>query len=151
MIGSPEVGRTGAATVAVEDCSGQTSRPQARSVGQHPPPRDAGQERNPEEHVSVLGGVAVLVMVVIVAVVLCEGDGVGVADAVGGAATTVAVDAEEATTVVGDKLCVAEDGRLEREEGLTTTVSVELSRQPPLTQAYPGMQHPPPGKFGQLV
>lgn len=83
-------------------------------------------------------------MAVIVAVALCEVDGVGVRDVVGGAATTVADDGEEATAV-RDELWVTEDGRVDGDEGLTMTVAVELSKQPPLTQAYPGMQHPPPG------
>jgi hypothetical protein len=64
----PDVGRTGAATVAVEVNSGQTSRPQARSVGQHPPPRDAGHDRNPELQANVLEGPAVLEVGMVVTV-----------------------------------------------------------------------------------
>jgi hypothetical protein len=117
------VGRTGAPTVAVEDNSGQTSRPQARLVGQQPPPRDAGQERKPEEHTKVLGTLDVLVIGVIEEVTI-EDDGGGV--------VTGVVD-------------IRDDDRVEGGEGVTTTVAVELSKQPPLTQAYPGMQQPPPG------
>jgi hypothetical protein len=137
--GVSEVGRTGAPTAAVEDNSGQMSRPQARSVGQQPPPRDAGHERNPEEQTNVLGALDVLIMVVIVAVVLVEVDGAAVVDVGGGGGTTaVGVDG----TV---EVCLVDDCTVEAGEGVTTTVAVELSRQPPFTQAYPGIQQPPPG------
>ena len=90
--------------------------------------------------------VDVLVMVVVVKVGLCVVEGAGVADVVGGAATTtVEDDRDEATSVVVVERCVTEDGGVEGGEGVTTTVAVELSKQPPVTQAYPGMQQPPPG------
>lgn len=36
--------------VVDEESGGQVWLPQARSVEQHPPPREAGQDRNPDEH-----------------------------------------------------------------------------------------------------
>lgn len=46
------VGRTGGMTVCVVESGGQPAEdPQARSVGQHPPPREAGHERKPVEQV----------------------------------------------------------------------------------------------------
>lgn len=87
-----------------------------------------------------------LVMVMVARVGLCEVGGAGVFDVVGGGATTTLEDdGDEAIIVVVVELCVTEDDRVEGSEGVTTTVAVELSRQPPLTQAYPGMQQPPPG------
>lgn len=55
-----EVGLPGAVKLPVLSISGQTSEPHARSVGQQPPPSDAGQDRKPVEQTSVLGGVGVL-------------------------------------------------------------------------------------------
>lgn len=56
------VGRTGGAAVAEElelvavVLAGQFAEPQSRSVGQQPPPSDAGQDRYPDEHVRLSGG-----------------------------------------------------------------------------------------------
>lgn len=55
-----DVGLPGAVKLPVLLVSGQTSRPHARSVGQHPPPRDAGQDLKPDEQTRVLAGVDVL-------------------------------------------------------------------------------------------
>lgn len=54
------VGLPGAVKLFVLLSSGQTSRPQARSVGQQPPPRDAGHDLKPDEQASVFGGVELL-------------------------------------------------------------------------------------------
>lgn len=50
------VGRTGGAGVAelLVDEGGQFAEPHSRSVGQQPPPREAGHERYPVEHVRLL-------------------------------------------------------------------------------------------------
>lgn len=143
VVGSLEVGRTGASTVRVDDNSGQTSRPQARFVGQQPPPSDTGQDRKPEEQSNVLERVDVIVILVVVPLRLCD-----VGDVVADAAEeeeTVTVDDDGAETmvVVIDEVCVAVGAVLE--DGMMITVAVELSRQPPVTQAYPGTQQPPPG------
>lgn len=75
------VGLAGALKLFVLLNSGQTSRPHARSVGQHPPPSDAGHDLNPGEHTStfvvevvevveggsvVLGGTAPVLVVTLV-------------------------------------------------------------------------------------
>lgn len=136
VVGTTDVGRTGAPTVAVEVNSGQTSLPQARSVGQQPPPRDAGQERKPEEHPSVLVMLDVLSIVVVVMVGLCALGLAGTADVVGGeATTTVEGEGEEDTTVVVVESDVDNDDRVREGVGVTMRVAVELSRQPPFTQA----------------
>ena len=44
LVSVPLVGRTGAAAVAVLESGGQLGEPQARSVGQHPPPTLAGHD-----------------------------------------------------------------------------------------------------------
>lgn len=63
------VGRTGGAAFAelvveVVD-AGQLAEPHSRSVGQQPPPRDAGQERKPEEQVRLREVEAVTVTVLV--------------------------------------------------------------------------------------
>ena len=51
----PDVGRNGAPGVTVVERGGQRSLdPQARSVGQQPPPSVAGHDLKPAEHVVVL-------------------------------------------------------------------------------------------------
>jgi hypothetical protein len=59
------VGLTGGAAVAEDVRAGHTSEPHARSVGQQPPPKDAGQERNPVEQTNVLASVDVVAIVVV--------------------------------------------------------------------------------------
>jgi hypothetical protein len=61
------VGRTGGSGVALEDVesAGQLAEPQARSVGQQPPPRLAGHERKPVEHVRGREAEAVMVTVLV--------------------------------------------------------------------------------------
>ncbi len=63
------VGRTGGSGVAldVEDVerAGQLAEPHARSVGQQPPPRLAGQERKPAEHVGERVAEDVMVLVIV--------------------------------------------------------------------------------------
>jgi hypothetical protein len=86
--------------------------------------------------------VNVLLKVVVVGAEFCEVDEAGVVEDVIGDITMIV---DEVTTVVVVDVWVEGGG------GATTTVAVELSRQPPLTQAYPGIQQPPPGKFGQSV
>jgi hypothetical protein len=49
------VGEVGAAPVVA--VAGHSTEPQARSVAQQPPPREAGQVRKPVEQVRVCGGV----------------------------------------------------------------------------------------------
>jgi len=49
------VGRTGGTGAAEVVEAGQLAEPQLRSVGQQPPPREAGQERKPELQVSAFG------------------------------------------------------------------------------------------------
>lgn len=49
-----DVGRSGATKMAVLLVSGHTSCPQARSVGQQPPPSVTGQDRKPGEQVTVV-------------------------------------------------------------------------------------------------
>ena len=88
-----EVGRTGAPGWVPEDIDeergGHRAEPQARPVGQQPPPRDAGQERNPEEQVKEVGRVVDEVGAGAADVV------VGVVDVVVGAVDVVAGGAEE--------------------------------------------------------
>lgn len=91
VVGISEVGRTGGFIVPVEESSGQTSVSHPRLVGQQPPPREAGQERKPEEHDKLLETREVVAVVVVVEVVLCEVGGSGGSDSVGGAATMVEV------------------------------------------------------------
>lgn len=59
-----EVGRTGTLSeelgedddgVVVVEVAGHATGPQARSVGQHPPPRLEGQDRKPEEQERAVG------------------------------------------------------------------------------------------------
>jgi hypothetical protein len=65
------VGRTGGSGVPLDckdvDKAGQLADPHARSVGQQPPPRLAGHDRKPVEHVreSVAEDVIVLVIVMV--------------------------------------------------------------------------------------
>lgn len=99
-----DVGRAGAVKLPVLLVSGQMSGPHARSVGQQPPPREAGQDRKPEEQISVATVVEVLDSV-LVSVLVTVGDREDVVeglalelDNVGRGATTVApvvLDAEE--------------------------------------------------------
>lgn len=92
------------------------------------------------------GGVVVMEVVVKISLRLCVVEGKGVCDVVGGATTSVDVGEDEPVAVEELVACVVKDDDcVEGVEGVTITVAVELRRQPPLTQAYPGMQQPPPG------
>lgn len=88
-----DVGRAGAVKLSVLVSSGHTSLPQARSVGQQPPPKDAGHERKPEEQTSVFGWLELLKVVVVVivlsVVVVVVVPSVVVSVVVGGGATVV--------------------------------------------------------------
>lgn len=155
-----EVGRPGAVKLSVLSISGQTSRPQARSVGQQPPPREAGQERKPEEHISVFGAaevlggdVAVGLVVSVVVVIAVEGGG-------GGSTVVVVVSVSVSSSVVDDGGGGVGGGRgaedveaLDVVEGVgaTTTTAVEVATQPTSKHAYPGRQHPPLGLVGHFV
>jgi hypothetical protein len=92
------VGRTGALGVSVEGRAGQYGDPQARSVGQQPPPDEAGHDLKPEVQVStlLLGVLEVGVTIIEVLVVLVETNGTLV-DTGGGTGTIVLVE----VTVVG--------------------------------------------------
>lgn len=160
-----EVGRAGALRLSVEDIAGQNWLPQARSVGQQPPPRLAGQDLKPLLHTRLFGGVVLgeLVEVTIVVVVvsdkmdvvlvgmLLEVVGLDVVlELVVGLSTggvtmvvrvTVTVEAP-ITDVTGVEMLVG--------VGTTVTTVVLVCTQPTSKQAYPGKQHPPPW-FGQLV
>lgn len=70
------VGRTGGSAEPVVVVAGQLAEPHARSVGQHPPPWEAGQERYPAEQVRVL--VAELVTVTVRVTVTISGGSVEV-------------------------------------------------------------------------
>lgn len=138
-----DVGRAGAAKLPVLLVSGQMSGPHARSVGQQPPPRETGQDRKPEEHISVATVVEVLDSVldsVLVSVLVSVGDGEDIMeglafelDNVGRGATAVApvvLDSEE-----GDGLEKLELGEgvsvgVGVGVGVTTTTAVEVAMQP---------------------
>lgn len=70
-----EVGRAGAAKVFVLLSAGHRSLPQARSVGQQPPPNDAGQDRKPDEQTRTFGESELLdgleLLVVVVVIIFC--------------------------------------------------------------------------------
>lgn len=72
------VGRTGGSAEPVVVVAGQLAEPHARSVGQHPPPWEAGQERYPAEQVRVLVVVAELVTVTVRVTVTISGGSVEV-------------------------------------------------------------------------
>ena len=61
-----DVGRAGAVKLFVLLSSGHKSLPQARSVGQQPPPNDAGHERKPDEQTRTFGWLELLVVVVVI-------------------------------------------------------------------------------------
>lgn len=79
------VGRTGAAAVPVLDIGGQVGEPQARSVGQQPPPKLDGQVWYPvvqlccpctinvDDGAGFVEGVTVIVWMTVVAAALVEG------------------------------------------------------------------------------
>lgn len=140
-----EVGLPGAVKLFVLLSSGQTSRPHARLVGQQPPPSEAGQDRNPAEQASVLGGVEVLGGGTVVVEVEVEVEIVGVILLVlggGGGGGTTAV----AVVVVEDIDDVLLEG-----VGTTTTIVVITCMHPMPSHVYPGRQQPPPGFCGQLL
>jgi len=139
-----DVGRAGALKLPVLLVSGHTSRPHARSVGQQPPPREAGQDLNPEEQTKVLGMVEVL-----------EGGFVGVGDGedvVEGLALELDEGGGGGGTTVVSVMVDGGGGRLDELEleeevdvgvGVRMTTAVEVAMQPTSRQAYPGRQHPP--------
>lgn len=130
------VGRAGALKLLVLLSSGQTSRPQARSVGQHPPPSETGHDRNPDEHTKVFG-----------ACELEEGDCVVLVSFVVGVVTTTTVVVPDVGEGGGFVVDVEGSGVVLDVEGvgtMTTTV-VETCTHPTPWQAYPGKQQPPPG------
>lgn len=141
-----DVGRPGAVKLFVEESSGQTSLPQARFVGQQPPPKVDGQERKPEEHcrvfgVEVGGGVVLGDEVEVVEdelLVMTAGMIVVVVSVV-----SVTVEIEV------DRGCVLEE--VVDVVGTITTTVVMTCIQPTSSHAYPGKQHPPPESCGQLV
>jgi hypothetical protein len=97
------VGRTGAFGVSVEDKAGQTApEPHALSVGQHPPPSEAGHDLKLGEHVNTLLTMTEVVEVVVVDVVgifeLVWTTIEELVDSGGGIGTIVLVE----VTVVGD-------------------------------------------------
>ena len=144
-----EVGRTGGATptavvvvvIEVEE-AGQVVEPHSRSDWQHPPPRDEGQDRKPEEHikeadVDVEAGKVVL-------------------NVEGGDEEELDVELEDegkgigATGVETSVVVLVDNGAEDVEGGgLTSTTLVELATQPPVAQTYPGIQQPPPKSVGQ--
>lgn len=70
----PDVGLAGGKNVPVELISGQKSLPQALSVGQQPPPSDAGHDLKPDEQLKpfgldVLGGGVIVELELVVIVV----------------------------------------------------------------------------------
>lgn len=81
----------------------------------------------------MFGPVDVLMVIVLVPLGFCDVGGGVVADVVG-RETTAEDEGDEATTVVVIKLCVTDCDVNGGVEGVTMTVAVELSRQPPLTQ-----------------
>lgn len=90
--------------------------------------------------------VVVAEVVVEISLRLCVLEGKGACDVVGGATTSVEAGEDEPMAVEELGACVVKDDDcVEGVEGVTITVAVELRRQPPLTQAYPGIQQPPPG------
>ena len=107
------VGRTGAFGVFVDESAGQTAPdPHALSVGQHPPPSEAGHDLKLGEHFSTLLGmmtaVEVVVTVELVGTMIEE-----LVDSGGGIGKIVLVD----VTVVGET-----DGTV----GVITVVNVTV-------------------------
>lgn len=152
-----DVGRAGAVKLFVLERAGQISLPQAREVGQQPPPREAGHERKPEEHERVFGveveeevdvvGGGVVVVVVEVSVgkglLLVVGTGIGAGIIV--VVVSVLIEGGGGVLEGIELVEIAED------VVVTTTTAVDTAIHPRSSHAYPGRQHPPPGFCGQSV
>lgn len=128
------VGRTGAFGVFVDESAGQTApSPHALSVGQHPPPSEAGHDLKLEEHVSTLLGimtaVEVMATVELVGTMIEE-----LVDFGGGTGTIVLVDVTvigEADGTVGvmtvvNVTVVVEALKFDEGVGVTKTVAVPM-------------------------
>lgn len=131
-----DVGRAGAVKLFVLLSSGHRSLPHARSVGQQPPPNEAGHDRKPGEHTSVFGRLEILVGVVVI---------VGSADVVdSGSELELVVGTGTGTNVVVS-VCVwvsvwvgGDDGLVEAGVdvgicvivGITVMTAVEVATQP---------------------
>ncbi|MCJ1349851.1 hypothetical protein MMC31_008094 [Peltigera leucophlebia] len=138
-----EVGRTGTLGeefdevddgVVEAEVAGHTTGPQARSVGQHPPPRLEGQDRKPGEQERAVGGLEEESAVDDVSgeveeTAADEGkveDDDDDDDGGGGDDDTVIVGV---TRITGDRVCVCSSVLLGGEAvatGITTTVAVEI-------------------------
>lgn len=162
------VGRTGGralvALLEVED-AGHSADPHALSVGQHPPPKLAGQDLKPVLQVSVPCGVVLVLalLVVVLSSVLVEAvDSSVVVVVVVSSLLVVVVGFAREVDVVRVLLIVDVAG-----ERVVVMVTVLLimptsgqrcdrncqgaNLQPTSWQLYPGIQQPPLSLSGQLV
>ena len=114
---------------AVDDIGGQLTLPQARSVGQQPPPREDAQDRNPEEHVKISGIVDVVEVTTVVVVVeteLVNGGGALVMEEKLGSN-----GAEDVGVTITVAVVVGVEGvGVDVTVGVTKTVAVEFITQP---------------------
>lgn len=163
------VGRTGGrapvALLEVED-AGHSADPHALSVGQHPPPKLAGQDLKPVLQVSVPCGV-VLVLALLVVVLLLLSELVEAVDS----SVVVVVVVSSLLVVVGFapevdvvRVLLMVDVAGERVVVMVTVLLIMpkfgqrcdrscqgASLQPTSWQLYPGIQQPPLSLSGQLV